>query len=43
MRDLIEKTRQAVVLWLIALGVLWTLWPPALGLSGSGRWSSPAC
>jgi protein-S-isoprenylcysteine O-methyltransferase len=33
MRDLIEKTRQAVVLWLIALGVLWTLWPPALGLS----------
>jgi protein-S-isoprenylcysteine O-methyltransferase len=33
MRDVIEKTRQAVGLWLIALGVLWTLWPPALGFS----------
>ena len=33
MRDVIEKKRQAVVVWLIALGVLWPLWPPALGFA----------
>jgi protein-S-isoprenylcysteine O-methyltransferase len=33
MREAIEKTRQAVLLWAIALGVLWVLWPPALGFA----------
>jgi protein-S-isoprenylcysteine O-methyltransferase len=33
MRDVIDKTRQAVLLWATALGVLWVLWPPALGFS----------
>jgi protein-S-isoprenylcysteine O-methyltransferase len=33
MREAIEKTRQAVRLWAIALAVVWTLWPPALGLA----------
>jgi protein-S-isoprenylcysteine O-methyltransferase len=33
MREAIDKARQAVLLWAIALGVLWVLWPPALGLS----------
>jgi len=33
MREAVDKARQAVLLWAIALGVLWVLWPPALGLS----------
>jgi protein-S-isoprenylcysteine O-methyltransferase len=32
MREVIGKTRQAILLWAIALGVLWALWPPALAL-----------
>jgi protein-S-isoprenylcysteine O-methyltransferase len=30
MRDVIDKARQAVLAWGIALGLLWVLWPPAL-------------
>jgi protein-S-isoprenylcysteine O-methyltransferase len=33
MRDVIDRTRQAVLLWVIALGVLAVLWPPALRLA----------
>ena len=32
MRETVVKTRQAVLLWAIALSVIWALWPPALGL-----------
>jgi protein-S-isoprenylcysteine O-methyltransferase Ste14 len=32
MRETISKARQAVLLWAIAMSVLWVLWPPALGL-----------
>lgn len=32
MRESIEKARQAIMLWAVALGMLWMLWPPALGL-----------
>jgi protein-S-isoprenylcysteine O-methyltransferase len=32
-RETIQKARQALLLWAIALGVLWVLWPPALRLA----------